>query len=416
MNKKTLIISSWAPPMIGGPQNLYNLFSCISDQYAIYTSRTMIEEAINGGTTGVWLPCPYYSFEGGIIDPSIDSTVKLSAQKSVTSLTGFFKIIQIIPFIGHRLANLGSFLFGVLRNLKTGKWTIKETSPKLLLGISDTGLALLTTWLLSKKTKRPYALYLFDLYSGTLLNWPYSWVAKLFERSIMTNASLVILTNEITEEYYKKRYGDSIHTAVVHNSIFDRKSLNDYNPKPPLTIVFTGHIYWAQEQAVTNLIKAMDKLTDLPLTLKLYAPKAPDSIKQAIRGKSNILLSAASPDEMPKVQSEATLLFLPLAWHTKAPDIIATATPGKFTDYLASGRPMLIHAPDYAYISQYSKKHKLGLVVDENNVELLSKTIRDYINNPQIGKEYVKNSLDIFYQNHDAKKNAMKLNEFLKVL
>jgi glycosyltransferase involved in cell wall biosynthesis len=167
---------------------------------------------------------------------------------------------------------------------------------------------------------------------------------------------------------------------------------------------------------VVNLIKALDFLSDLPLELHLYIPQLIESIKKLAQGKKNIKLLSANQSEMPKIQSSATLLFLPLSWNTKSPDIIATATPGKFTDYLASGRPMLVHAPDYAYVSKYTKENQLGLVVDKNDVQLLADTIRNFFKYPSVGQRYINNALKIFYQNHDARKNAQKLKKLLEMI
>jgi glycosyltransferase involved in cell wall biosynthesis len=112
---------------------------------------------------------------------------------------------------------------------------------------------------------------------------------------------------------------------------------------------------------------------------------------------------------MPRVQSEATLLFLPLAWGTDAPDIIATASPGKFTDYLASGRPMLVHAPDYSYIARYTREHDVGIVVDRNDVGALADAVREFLQDPARGSRYVENALNVFKTHHDARENAKKL-------
>lgn len=284
---------------------------------------------------------------------------------------------------------------------------------ELLLGISDGGTALISTWLLSMVSRKPYALYLFDLYRGNNTGQPGRLLARLFERPIVTRAKRVIVTNQATEQYYQRRYPRRIRTAVVHNSVCDRHVAEDYAPYPPFTIVFTGNVYWAQLHSVLNLIKAAKLLSDLPLTIRLYVPYSVPELKEAVRGQPRITMAAAQQSEMPRIQSEATLLFLPLAWHTESPDIIATATPGKFTDYLASGRPMLIHAPDYAFVSRYAKQHQLGLVVDQDSPELLAAAIREYLQHPEQGKTYVSNALAMFQHNHEAGKNASVLAEIL---
>jgi len=415
--KKALIISSWAPPMIGGPQNLYNLFSQFPKQsYSIVTSFINIDKATHSGVQGSWLPCKYFFYDKNI---SLDkATIKTTKNKVSSSLSNNDTNSYLSKIFKPLLISL-AIIKNVFLYIKTIKKATQETKADLLIGFSDQGLALISVWLTHKIYKTPYYLFFFDIYKKNVLPQPYKFIARLFEHSIISNATLSIMTNAGTEEYYHKLYGTKIKTAVIHNSVFPesyQKIRTNYSPTLPYSIIFTGNVSWPQEQSVLNLIGAMDYLANLPVELKLYIPNPTEKLKSAVLNKNNIQLSSANQEYIPKIQAEATLLFLPLSWNTKSPDIIATATPGKFTDYLASGRPMLIHAPDYAYVSQYSREHNLGLVVDKNNVELLAKAISDYLAKPEVGNEYVKNSLEIFYKNHDAIKNAEKLTNSLNML
>ena len=112
---------------------------------------------------------------------------------------------------------------------------------------------------------------------------------------------------------------------------------------------------------------------------------------------------------MPGIQRQATLLLVALAWHTDAPDVVATATPGKSVEYLASGRPMLVHAPDYAYISRHTRQHRLGLVVDRDEPAALAQTIRDFLSEPRVGQEYVDNAREMYGRRHGAIDAAAQL-------
>ena len=416
---KTLIISSWAPPMVGGPQNLYNLFSCMpKEKYDIVTSYHATHGEQSGMTKGTTLPCTYFYFDN--VGPL--HSLKLEATKVAPTpsfKTQIYKTISIIPLLGGLMTRSAAYYVGVRQFTSAAIAAARTSNATHLLGISDMGPALLTTYLAHRKTRLPYTIYLFDLYRGNLLPQPYKLIANIMERRILCSAKNVILTNEETEAYYKRRYGGAIRTSVIHNSNFPENFPSheiDTHQKAPFTITFTGNIYWAQEQAVLNLVQAMDFLKDIPILLKLYCPKPSEKILRAVTNKKNIWLGAALQAQMPKIQSDATLLYLPLAWNTKAPDIIATATPGKFTDYLAAGRPILIHAPDYAYVSKYARKYELGLVVDQNDPKALSEAIRKFLSNPVDGARYVKNALRIFHKNHDARKNAKKLTEIFSMV
>src|SRR5947209_17739116 len=77
--------------------------------------------------------------------------------------------------------------------------------------------------------------------------------------------------------------------------------------------------------------------------------------------------------EMPGVQRDADVLFLALGFRTPYPEINITAAPGKVGEYLASGRPVLVHAPRGSFVSWYFREHECGLVVDEDDPRALAR-------------------------------------------
>jgi len=412
---KILVITIWAPPMIGGPKNLYNLFSRFPrDSYVILTSANAIDPL--SAATGSWLPGKYVYFDRKEGDrPSAEESS--AGERDRVSLKGRMCIlIQRIPLFGNALLDAMSLLLNLPRITRLARKVIREERITRLLGISDGGLALLGTYLIHKISGLSYSLFLFDLYRGNRLTCFTRAVARILEPRLIRNAEMVIVTNEGTGEYLRRRYGDSFRLEIVHNSAFpeDFGSLRmPPSGEPPHKILFTGNVNWAQEGAVLNMIRAMDLLRDLPVEFVLYCPQSTASIRNAVIGRPNVRLTSASQSEMPRVQCEADLLFLPLAWGTDAPDIIATASPGKFTDYLASGRPMLVHAPDYSYVARYSMKHGVGIVVDQNDVGALAGTVREFLRDPSRGSRYVENALNVFKAHHDARENAKILWGFL---
>ena len=408
---KILVITNWAPPMIGGPKNLYNLFSLFPrDSYVILTSANAIDP--RSAATGSWLPGKYVYFdrEEGDTVPGEESSVVEGDRIPIRRRMSI--LIQRIPSFGKALLDALYLLLNLPKIMRSARKVIREDGITRLLGISDEGLALLGTYLAHKCSGLPYSLYLFDLYRGNNLTCFTKSVARIFEPRLIRNAEVVIVTNEGTGEYLRRRYGGSFRMEIVHNSAFPEDFEGLRTPssgEPPCKILFTGNVYWAQEGAVLNMIRAMDLLRDLPVELDLYCPQATDTIRRAGIGRPNVRLTSAPQSEMPRVQSEATLLFLPLAWGTDAPDIIATASPGKFTDYLASGRPMLVHAPDYSYIARYSREHDVGIVVDQDDVSVLAGAVREFFQDPSRGSRYVENALNVFKVHHDARENAKKL-------
>lgn len=376
--------------MIGGPRNFYNLVSQFSpESYAILTRSGMVASGGADHTRRLVEPT------SGPATP----TASVAAQ-----LMRVFRVATPVP----TLATIAAMAHRGVAAVRRGGIT-------RILGVSDNGPALIAAHLISRQTGTPYTLYLYDLYRGNHLAPFDRLLARLTEDILLRGARPVIVTNEATESYYRSRYAH-LELAVVHNSVLGSDYApyrTPYRPVPPYTIVFTGHVYWAQRQSVMNMVRAMAELQDLPVHLDLYTPRPDRKLAAAIRAVPRVRVLSAPATSMPAVQASATLLFLPLAWNTPSPQIIATASPGKLTDYLAAGRPMLIHAPAYAFVTQYARRHDLGVVVDIDDHRALAHAVRRYLQDPTAGERFAQHATRLFAEGYEARANATRLMSLL---
>jgi hypothetical protein len=53
------------------------------------------------------------------------------------------------------------------------------------------------------------------------------------------------------------------------------------------------------------------------------------------------------------------------------PDELGTIFPTKTPEYLAAGRPILVHCPENYFLARFFQKHECGLVVSERSVDAL---------------------------------------------
>ncbi len=87
------------------------------------------------------------------------------------------------------------------------------------------------------------------------------------------------------------------------------------------------------------------------------------------------------------MQRKADILFLPLGFDTPIPEVIRTASPGKMGEYLASGRPILVHAPADSFVSCYFREHGCGVVVDQSDPGMLSQAIHHILEDTRLRRE-----------------------------
>jgi hypothetical protein len=73
------------------------------------------------------------------------------------------------------------------------------------------------------------------------------------------------------------------------------------------------------------------------------------------------------------------ILLLALDWPDESPihhDELATIFPTKTPEYLASGRPILVHCPEDYFLARFFRHHDCGTIVSERSVDALADAIR----------------------------------------
>jgi glycosyltransferase involved in cell wall biosynthesis len=88
------------------------------------------------------------------------------------------------------------------------------------------------------------------------------------------------------------------------------------------------------------------------------------------------------PDAITEIQRDADILLLPLAFDAPTPEIIRSAATTKLSEYLVSGRPLLVHAPRDSYVASIARDHGFAEVVDEPSEDALGDAIYRLIHEP----------------------------------
>jgi glycosyltransferase involved in cell wall biosynthesis len=249
-------------------------------------------------------------------------------------------------------------------------------------------------YLACRWAKIPFYVYAFDDYVRQWTHPAYRLFAECVESIIMRNAKGVIAPNEFLCDEYRRRY--RIEPVVIHNPCgpIDPDSLLSWPAKPgEIKIVYTGAIYHAHYDAFSNLLAAMRLLDDPRIKLHIYTSQAVSDLEQKgivgpVEFHPHISLS-----EIADVQRCADILFLPLAFNSTIPDIIRTSAPGKMGEYLASGRPVLAHAPEDSFVNWYFRTYNVGQVANCADPNVLAQALKEMINEPDLRRQWCKNAL-----------------------
>lgn len=393
--KKVLIVSAWAPPMTGGSPTLLGKFL---RRFPIgsYVFLTDYTARYLGTQTGNWLSARYY-FAG-------DNSPRSTFQEFSDNKNEPAKKSKLLSLIWHRLINPLYEVIDIIYkiNLVTnqGVGIIKQEKPDIILGTSDDGVFLISSYLVSKKTRTTLYIHLLDLYARNNYSFFKKILARLYEPRILRQAKKVFVTNDKTRKFYQDLYGiDPI--VIPHITKIPGHLSKKIIRKKPL-IRYTGAVYWAQKDSVINLVKALKYLPQASLNIYSAATK-----EQLIRNgawSSQVSLYFAKEGAMAKEQARADILFLPMGFNTPAQEIVRTAAPGKMPEYLVSGVPILVHAAPDDYIAEYARKEGWGLVVDKRDPKLLASAIRKLLTNEKLRQQLVNRAYEVAKKHHDEEK------------
>ena len=246
-------------------------------------------------------------------------------------------------------------------------------------------------YLASRRLRIPFYVYLFD-------DWRFQWTRRLHqwfvtkvEPMVMRRATKVIVPNEFLQKTYERRYG--IKPAVIHNPLemAQSQSQNGFRPKADqeIRIVYTGAVYHVNYDCFRNLMAAVAQLNRPRLKLHLYMAQDPGVLEfENIRGPI-VLHEHVPPEEAHRIQREADILFLPLSFNPEFADIINTSAPGKMGEYMASGRPILAHAPAGSFVSWYFRDHECGALIDSSDVPALASSIERLLDDESYTRKLV---------------------------
>ncbi len=232
-------------------------------------------------------------------------------------------------------------------------------------------------YIASRRLRVPFYAYMFDDYTHQLPAM--KSLAKLIEPRMLKNAAGIITPNEFMRDELRERYGveaviirnpcDTLQYEVAAGSVAG-------NGDGEIKIIYTGGVYAAHYDAFRRLIAAIEILDRPDVKLHIYTLDSLSVLQEeGICGTSIVFKEYQKLSSIPRVQQQADMLFLPLAFDSPFPELIRTSAPGKTGELLAARKPILVHAPPDSFVAWYFRRYECGLVVDESDSVRLAEAI-----------------------------------------
>jgi glycosyltransferase involved in cell wall biosynthesis len=293
----------------------------------------------------------------------------------------------------------GRLRIGAIGNVLAAFWVAAATVRALrrpdirgLLVVYPKQHFLLAALVAASISRKPFAVYFTDVFVEGLPRG--RAIARLLERFVRRRANLVFAMNDALRLHLERRLpGVPIVTLPpVYEEEPQRGSELELAGRP--SVVFTGAVYSAQADALRRLITALDRLDDLDTCLHLVSQMEPAELALVgITESDRVRLRRTTRAGARAAQRAGDILFLPLAFDS--PELVqTTSSPSKMPEYLAAGKPVLVHAPATSYLAAYARARGFAEVVDEPDVDLLAAAIKRLATDDALRRKLVAASME----------------------
>jgi glycosyltransferase involved in cell wall biosynthesis len=288
-------------------------------------------------------------------------------------------------------------------------FTRPRSRPGVVMSVVDSGFSIIAGSVAARLLRRPHLVMVFDLWEENAYSGVARKTAKLLEGRILRSAGTVVVFCGQAAEHYRRKHG--VTCEVLDTPIepaADGRS-PDRDPDLPLEILVGGAIYWAQEDAVRRLLRVAARVPEVRVTI------LGDEASLRARGiQADAYEPRLSERHFEERVRHADVLFLGLSLESRHPDVIRTATPARLPEYMASGRPLLLHAPAGSHVAAYARAEDFAEVVDAADETALERGIRSIVDDPGRASARAARAARLARERHEADRVRRKLRSILR--
>lgn len=408
---KVLIIGETFRYNGGGGITLINLFKeWPSEKIAIVTDR--INETTTSPNVRFYqlgqlehkTPFPFSIFNkinrSGEVSPKVDSTVIQSSPVKSILKPLLRKIYNnILQFLG-----IFYFLDKLELSDELVNW-INEFSPDIIYSQPFRYKDMVFANQLKTETEIPLVIHIMDD-SISFLNKPnilyFYWKKKTQQsfKNLVHSATVCMSISDAMSDEYFKRYNKNFiaFRNPIEIDIWRPFIKTSWEIEEQIKIIYTGRLAVPNINSLYSFCQVIHNLNvnGYSIMFDIYSIDTNIKFYNQIKKLQGISIKkAVSYTEIPALLSQYDITFLPIDFSNKGIKYAKFSISTKTSEYMISGVPILLFAPENVALTTYAKKYDCMICVSENNLSLLSKTLVSIIENKEIRELISLNAVEI---------------------
>jgi len=293
---------------------------------------------------------------------------------------------------------------------KLAKW-LSEYNPEILYLQVSTREGILFASQLIDYLKIPSAIHMMDDWPSTISDHgPLRkyWKAKIDRefRQLLNKVDIHLSISDAMSDEYQKRYHkqfQAFHNPVeVESYSIPRKKESHANR---FRILYLGRIGTANKASIVLFAKAIShlKIDNQRIELDIYSKDADLPDLKLVNELENVRVMPPVPYEaVPGMLKEYDLLFLPLDFTVNGLKFARFSIPTKATEYMLSGTPVFVLAPEETAVYRFFKNNSCGFCISSPNEEEILEGIRFIIRNEEYRNQIGNKAVNLARKQFDA--------------
>jgi hypothetical protein len=253
-------------------------------------------------------------------------------------------------------------LLAVVAGLRAARWARRD-GVRWIMSVTDEGFSPIAGAVAARAARLPHVIMVFDLWEENAYSDVQRAVARRLEGPIFRSAAKVVGYCEEIVDYLDTKHGA------------DATFIRTPGPPPPrdgsAELLMAGAIYWVQEESVKRVLRVAPRVPGLRTVM------IADAAQLALAGvHADAVEAPMDPHAYRKRIERADILCLGLSFETAHQQVVLTGTPARLPDFLATARPVVIHAPPDSHVARYCRREGLAEVVDVPDEAALEAALR----------------------------------------
>ncbi len=264
---------------------------------------------------------------------------------------------------------------------------IEKTKPEIIWCTLEGQTMIRLASILQKEVPLPMVTQIWDppewwMHDNGVDKWSRSSILKTFS-SVLHNSSRVAAASwAMADAYANEHHCRTIPVVPGLPSDWAKEPATKLNNEKKLTIGFAGQMYSVEEwRYLLNTLDALDwKVEGREVEIVMLG----HSFQLSGNQRRNIrYLGWCDQQTSLQILSECDILYCAYWFSNKFEAPAKLSFPSKLTSYLAAGRPILFHGPEYSSPYKFLKEHDAGMLCHGVTKSAISNALNQLVGDPQ---------------------------------